>query len=236
MARAAHARHKAAGCHPAWARTIAQWHRAAWLAVPDSEGRSYPVTGVRPVDSLADVVFALALVEFQKELQPELNAEGLSLRLPVKQPHFLAQAGPAQGAHDAHGDDGGAYDTARDDEGASANAAHDAQDASALRQCRNVTVAQAGYMDDVAVPIVAATAAELLPAVASAAACLCRVAQRFALPLKISQGKTDVALCLHGRGLRSARDQLASLPVDGDPSYEADAEAAAQVPVVGSPS
>ena len=77
-----------------------------------------------------------------------------------------------------------------------------------------VAIGNPAYMDDMAIPIEAPTADELLEALPRLAAGLVQVAARFGLSLNLQAGKTEAVLDLAGPGRDRVRALLADLPTD----------------------
>ena len=65
------------GMAPDVAAVLADWHQTNWLTVQGTEKRPLHLTGVRPGDPTADVMFAFAFARFHRKLPDRLAKKGL---------------------------------------------------------------------------------------------------------------------------------------------------------------
>ena len=77
------------GVDPLWCRLLRDWHVAAHFGVPgggadDQTIVALALAGVRPGDSTADLIFAVVMLSFQRDLWQRLRAAGLVWQLPCQ--------------------------------------------------------------------------------------------------------------------------------------------------------
>ena len=64
-----------------------QWRKATWFTFEDQETYMVHSLGVKPGDTLADVIFAICFAKFHKKVVTTLEEEGLSVTIEISAPH-----------------------------------------------------------------------------------------------------------------------------------------------------
>ena len=91
------------GAAPWAAQAVADWHACSYYQVDDDPRVACPVTGVRPGDPLADLVFNACMAVLLRDLRGKLRDEGLLWSTPLAEGGPFAADAPATSEVDQDG-------------------------------------------------------------------------------------------------------------------------------------
>ena len=193
-----------------------QWHKATWYTFEDQETYHVHSLGVKPGDTLADVIFAICFVTFHKKVVRTLEEEGLIVTIEIPTPTVFTPPRPTSPTTDSVPGVTPGCCAAPLPLSLGILGPSPSLFPLALSPKKQVSILPPAFRDDCVIQVAAETPQKLLDDLIKAADIVQCIAQQHAMKLQFAQGKTEAVIQLRGRGTKKATKFLA----DHTPSDE----------------